>query len=209
MQLVVLSDELLKEELLSNGTQANLNVTWVNSAEQFSQHKDSDGFIDLLFDGTEDRIELLKELKQPVIIHSVEKTLADFHTNFTRINAWPTFLKREIVEASCTHENQKQKVEIIFAAFHKKIEWLPDEPGFVSARVVAMIINEAWLAYNEGVSSKIEIDTAMKLGTNYPYGPFEWCSKIGEERILALLNAMAKNNSRYLPAKFSGKTAMQ
>ena len=49
----------------------------------------------------------------------------------------------------------------------------PDIPGFISARVVSMIINEAYFALEEEVSSKEEIDTAMKLGTNYPYGPFD------------------------------------
>ncbi len=44
---------------------------------------------------------------------------------------------------------------------------------------MAMIINEAWHALAEEVSTKNEIDTAMKLGTNYPYGPFEWAEKIG------------------------------
>jgi len=208
MQLVVLTDELLKEELLSNGIQSNLNVEWIHSPEQFLSQENADAFIDLLFDGSKERIELLKKLTQPVIIHSVEKTLADINANFIRINAWPTFLKREIVEASCLKEEQKQPAENIFSAFSKKIEWLPDEPGFVSARVVAMIINEGWMAFNEGVSSKNEIDIAMKLGTNYPYGPFEWGAKIGEEKILALLNEMAKSNSRYLPAKFSGITEM-
>ena len=42
-----------------------------------------------------------------------------------------------------------------------------------------MIINEAFLALQEGVSTKEEINTAMKLGTNYPLGPFEWVEKIG------------------------------
>src|ERR1700710_2457559 len=46
-------------------------------------------------------------------------------------------------------------------------------------RVVAMIINEAYYALDAGVSSKESIDLAMKLGTGYPYGPFEWADRIG------------------------------
>ena len=199
MQLVVLTDELLKQELLSNGSQGDLNISWIDSPAQFFQHKNADGFMDLLFDGTSERIDLLGKLTQPVIINSVEKTLASLNADFIRINGWPTFLKREIVEASCMDENQKQKAEQIFSAFNKKIEWLPDEPGFVSARVVAMIINEAWMAYNEGVSSKSEIDIAMKLGTNYPLGPFEWCNKIGIEKVYHLLKDLSKDDSRYTP----------
>jgi 3-hydroxybutyryl-CoA dehydrogenase len=72
-----------------------------------------------------------------------------------------------------------------------------------------MIINESWYALNEEVSAKTDIDIAMKLGTNYPFGPFEWCTKIGEEKIIALLNELGKKNPRYLPAKLSEKKALQ
>jgi 3-hydroxybutyryl-CoA dehydrogenase len=52
----------------------------------------------------------------------------------------------------------------------------------------------------EKVSTKEEIDTAMKLGTSYPYGPFEWSRKIGVKNIFELLSVLAKTNARYEPA---------
>jgi 3-hydroxybutyryl-CoA dehydrogenase len=78
-------------------------------------------------------------------------------------------------------------------------------PGFITARVIAMIINEAWFALEEGVSTKEEIDTAMKLGTNYPYGPFEWGKEIGLKNIHALLDKLSKLNPRYSPAELMTK----
>ena len=63
-----------------------------------------------------------------------------------------------------------------------------------------MVINEAYFALNDNVSSKNEIDTAMKLGTNYPYGPFEWTGLIGKEHILALLQKLNIADTRYQPA---------
>jgi 3-hydroxybutyryl-CoA dehydrogenase len=77
---------------------------------------------------------------------------------------------------------------------------VPDVKGFISARVVSMIINEAYFALEEKVSTKREIDTAMKLGTNYPYGPFEWGDLIGVKNIYELLNELSKTDSRYTPA---------
>jgi 3-hydroxybutyryl-CoA dehydrogenase len=78
--------------------------------------------------------------------------------------------------------------------------------GFVTPRVISMIINEACLALQEGVSTKEEIDTAMKLGTNYPFGPFEWMDRIGQDKIYALLLKLSRHQSRYLPAAYlSGK----
>ncbi|MEO6611558.1 MAG: 3-hydroxyacyl-CoA dehydrogenase family protein, partial [Chitinophagaceae bacterium] len=122
-----------------------------------------------------------------------------------RFNGWPTFLKRALLEASCNDATIKTAAEKFLAFFNKKIEWVPDIPGFISARVISMIINEAWYALEEQVSSKEEIDTAMKLGTNYPFGPFEWGEKIGIKNICELLNAMSKIHSRYAPAELLKK----
>ena len=61
---------------------------------------------------------------------------------------------------------------------------------YIFARVLVGIINEALWAVAEGVSSPKDIDTAMKLGTNYPKGPIEWADKIGIEKVHTLLNAL-------------------
>jgi 3-hydroxybutyryl-CoA dehydrogenase len=53
----------------------------------------------------------------------------------------------------------------------------------------------------EGVSTKEEINTAMKLGTNYPFGPFEWGEQIGISEVKALLEKLTTVNARYQPAK--------
>ena len=63
-----------------------------------------------------------------------------------------------------------------------------------------MMINEAYMALQDGVSTMDEIDIAMKLGTNYPYGPFEWAEKIGREKITALLEKLSLQNPLYTPA---------
>ncbi len=63
---------------------------------------------------------------------------------------------------------------------------MKDEPGFVSARIVSMIINEAYFTLEAGTSTKEEIDIAMKLGTGYPFGPFEWGEMIGLSRIAGI-----------------------
>jgi len=63
-----------------------------------------------------------------------------------------------------------------------------------------MIINEAYFALGDKVSTKDEIDTAMKLGTNYPYGPFEWSRKIGLKNVYQLLSVLSKEDHRYIAA---------
>jgi 3-hydroxybutyryl-CoA dehydrogenase len=65
-----------------------------------------------------------------------------------------------------------------------------DRVGMVTPRVIFMLINEACYTLQEGTASIKDIDTAMKLGTNYPYGPFEWADKIGINEIYETLIAI-------------------
>ncbi|MBC8203700.1 MAG: 3-hydroxybutyryl-CoA dehydrogenase [Planctomycetes bacterium] len=61
---------------------------------------------------------------------------------------------------------------------------------YIFARVLGGIMNEAMWATTEHVASSEDIDTAMKMGTNYPQGPLEWAAKIGIEKIHCLLAAL-------------------
>jgi 3-hydroxybutyryl-CoA dehydrogenase len=45
----------------------------------------------------------------------------------------------------------------------------------------------------------------MKLGTNYPYGPFEWSEKIGLKNIYNLLQRLSKTETRYTISKMIEK----
>jgi 3-hydroxybutyryl-CoA dehydrogenase len=201
MKLAVVTNDLLKEELLANPAQADVKFAWLNNVSELVYHPDADAVIDLLFENKkEERIVLNEFLPKPVIINSVINTTGEINLPFIRLNAWPTFLKREIAEVAMNNEQDKNAGEIIFTALRKKTEWVPDIAGFIAPRVVAMIINEAFFTLEENVSTKEEIDTAMKLGTNYPYGPFEWGQKIGLKNILDLLNELATKEKRYQPA---------
>ena len=205
MKVAVISDNALKEEWLAQGIRQELQVQWLmtpNAAE------DAACYIDLLFDPTSDRINKLKTLQPAIIIvNSVSATLKELPENFIRINGWPGFLKRQIVETSCGNDDLKTSAEKIFSLFNKTTEWVTDWPGFITARVISMIINEAYFTLEEKVSGKKEIDLAMKLGTNYPFGPFEWGEKIGLMKIYELLKTLAINNPRYQPAPLLTKEA--
>lgn len=133
------------------------------------------------------------------LINNVAGSLSVYgnHPNIWRFNGWNGFMERTNWEIAGFEDERVQK---IMNALGKKITWVPDEPGLIAARVIAMIINEAYYALGEKVSTKEEIDLAMKLGTNYPYGPFEWCNKIGIGNIYTLLQTLAATDNRYTPA---------
>ncbi len=72
----------------------------------------------------------------------------------------------------------------------------------ITARILAMIINEAASAVGESVASVRDIDTAMKLGTNYPKGPLRWGDEIGLDLVFAVLSSLRESlgEERYRPA---------
>jgi 3-hydroxybutyryl-CoA dehydrogenase len=65
-----------------------------------------------------------------------------------------------------------------------------DTPGLVTARTVAMLINEAADAVLQGVCTPEGADAAMKLGVNYPAGPFEWLARWNETEVVRLIDAL-------------------
>jgi len=201
MRLAVLADDSLKSELQAFGLAENIEFYWLHSIEDLQNHQDADAVINLLFENKEEEINFLSGyLPKPVIVNSVLTTLDEINFPFIRINGWPTFLKREIIEAAYLNERTKKAGEIIFTSLGRKTEWVPDITGMISPRIIAMIINEAYFALEDAVSTKEEINTAMKLGTNYPFGPFEWAEKIGLNNILNLLNKLSLKEGRYEPA---------
>lgn len=160
-----------------------------------------DACIDLLFENTNERVHWLKQSSIPVIvINSVTASLNEMQGDFVRINGWNTFLRRNIVEAACNNESIKLKAEQLFTYLGRRTEWVPDVIGFITPRVIASVINEAFIALEEDVSTENEINTAMKLGTNYPFGPFEWGEKIGLHNIYSLLEVLNSEQTRYKPS---------
>ncbi len=67
---------------------------------------------------------------------------------------------------------------------------LADAPGLVVARTLSMLVNEAADAVQQGVCSPAGADAAMKLGVNYPAGPFDWLARWGAPAVVQVLAAL-------------------
>jgi 3-hydroxybutyryl-CoA dehydrogenase len=190
--------------LLANDAQwdilKNLNpiIEWkrAENISNFLAEKNADAYFNLQADSADVDY---SNLNAPVFINSIVKTLSAIKTNqhLIRINTWQGFLEKDIWEIAGSVSTQ---IASIIKTLNKKFITVDDEPGFVSARIIAMIINEAYFAKGENVSTEAEIDIAMKLGTNYPYGPFEWSKIIGIKNVYELLKKLSETDNRYLPA---------
>ena len=193
MQLVVYADSLTRAEWLEKGFSSEVDITWVENSQEFQNHPKAYAYFDLSGRATGYPYPKGKL----VFLNAVVETLSDIsHDKAMRINAWPGFLKRNLVEVVC-NKNDEPKLKEIFGMLGWEYLITEDLPGMIAARVVSMIVNEAYFALGEGVSSKKEIDIAMRLGTNYPFGPFEWSERIGLDKIYSLLKKLGENDERY------------
>jgi 3-hydroxybutyryl-CoA dehydrogenase len=207
MKIALLAGKEQKEELLAQHETLPVELIWSTELTSLGDATNADACIDLLYDDTTERLKELQHLQAGVIIiNSVLSPLNELTSGCIRLNGWNTFLKRPIVEAA--GNSNQEKAEAVFSFLNKKVDWVADLTGLITPRVVASIINEAYFALEEDVSTKEEIDTAMKLGTNYPYGPFEWSEKIGLKNIYALLNRLSGEQKRYEPAALLIKEAL-
>jgi len=96
----------------------------------------------------------------------------------------------ELTRGPATSDGCAAAAEELFAAHGKHVEWVGDAPGLVLGRIVCQIVNEAAFALQRGIGTAEDIDTAMRLGFNYPRGPLEWGEAIGFDRVLAVLDAL-------------------
>jgi 3-hydroxybutyryl-CoA dehydrogenase len=102
----------------------------------------------------------------------------------------PTFINRPLLEVCLWKEEDKDALQEVCHSLQTEYQIVDDRVGLVTPRVISMIINEAYYTALEGTASREDIDMAMKLGTNYPYGPFEWCQRIGVKHVYELLEAL-------------------
>jgi 3-hydroxybutyryl-CoA dehydrogenase len=90
----------------------------------------------------------------------------------------------------------------LFQALGKDVSVIRDVPGMIVARTVARIIDLAHDAVAKGVATEEDIDTAMRLGVNYPLGPFEWSRRLGRGWAYDLLEELHLRDpsGRYAPS---------
>lgn len=132
-----------------------------------------------------------------VFLNTVKVQLAEIIFTYGKMNCsvfgfngLPTFFNRQYLECALNNESDKEALAKICANLGTEFLVVQDRVGLVTPRVVLMIINEACYTLQEGTAGITDIDQGMKLGTNYPHGPFEWADMIGIEQVYETLEAL-------------------
>ncbi|MFV2117241.1 3-hydroxyacyl-CoA dehydrogenase [Streptomyces sp. Act-28] len=90
----------------------------------------------------------------------------------------------------------------LFQALGKKVSVIGDVPGMIVARTVARLVDLAHEAVARGVATEEDVDTAMRLGVNYPLGPVEWSRRLGRDWAYGVLEELHRRDpsGRYAPS---------
>jgi 3-hydroxybutyryl-CoA dehydrogenase len=107
----------------------------------------------------------------------------------------------EMVRGLETSEETVDRIRMVGEKMGKETVTINEFPGFVTSRISALVGNEAFYMLQEGVGTPEDIDKAIKLGLNYPMGPFELGDLVGLDTRLNNLNYLhAKLGEKYRPA---------
>lgn len=108
----------------------------------------------------------------------------------------------EVIAGEKTSGQTVERVSALIRSWGKTVVNAPDTPGFIVNRTIALMINEAAILAQEGTPYQ-EIDTAVKLGCNFPMGPLELMDLVGIDVSLDCIVALWEQfdrNPKYEPA---------
>lgn len=117
-------------------------------------------------------------------------------------NPAPVMKLVEIVHTEKNSFEDIEQIKEIAEQVGKTPIIVKDNPGIIVNRLLITMINEAVIQYEAGVTSAQDIDTAMKLGANYPMGPLELADYIGIDVVLAIMKSIQEQtgSNKYKPA---------
>lgn len=159
--------------------------------------------VELVIEAAPENLQLKKEIFKQLDSYASQSTILATNTSELSVTAiasatsrsgkvvgmhWfnpaPVMKLIEIVKGVDTEEHTIQAVKELAEAIGKETVVVKDMQGFVTSRAIAVHLLECMRMYEEGVGSKEEIDKAIKLGLNYPMGPFELADYVGLDTLL-------------------------
>ena len=208
-------DRQIKKDIISEKDKKDI-LSRINPVEGIEKTpEDVDLVIEAIIENKEAKLDVFNRLQ------SIIKTDSVFASNTSSIsitelstssrpdkfigmhfmNPVPVMKLVEIIRGYSTSDETFNTIKELSEKLGKVPVEVFDYPGFVSNRILMPMINEAIFALMEGVASKEDIDTVMKLGMSHPMGPLTLADFIGLDVCLAILEVLYTgfNDSKYRP----------
>jgi 3-hydroxybutyryl-CoA dehydrogenase len=101
-----------------------------------------------------------------------------------------------------TEETYTSTREFVEQTIQKKGIQVYESPGFITTRLICILINEAMHTLAEGVAAAEDIDTAMRMGYDFHYGPLEMADRFGLDSVYAAMERMFREfgDTKYRPS---------
>jgi 3-hydroxybutyryl-CoA dehydrogenase len=174
---------------------------------------------DLVIEAVPEKLELKREIFEVLDVNAPEHCLLATNTSTMSPTEIGSFTKRpdkviamhffnpvhmmrlvEIVRGLETSDTTADAIQQVVEQMGKETVVVNEFPGFVTSRMSALVGNEAFYMLMEGVGTPEEIDKAIKLGLNYPMGPFELGDLVGLDTRLHNLEYLHKTlGEKYRP----------
>jgi len=204
--------EKIKQEDMSKAlTRLHTSIDMRNAA------KDADYVIEAVFERAEVKLPIFGQLeeicpKETILASNTSGIPVSLLASATRrpdkvigthfMNPVPLMKGVEIVKTLLTSE-QTLKVSLDFVkSLGKETVVVKDSPGFVTNRIITLVMNEAAKLLEENLASIEDIDKIEKLSHNWPMGPFELADMVGIDVLVDLLEGVYQQTGweRYKPA---------
>jgi 3-hydroxybutyryl-CoA dehydrogenase len=117
------------------------------------------------------------------------------------MNPVPLMQLVEVIPGLITSEKTFKTTWDLAVKFGKTPVKSSDYPAFIANRILMPMINEAIFCLYNGVGTRDDIDTVMKLGMNHPMGPLALADLIGLDTCLAIMETLYNgfSDSKYRP----------
>ncbi len=208
-------DRLIKKEAMTAAQKSDL-LAKVSVSTQMQDFKDCDFVVEAIAENIDLKLKVFKELDQicpPQAILcsntssiSITKIAAATKrpsqvAGMHFMNPVPLMKLVEGIRGLQTSDDTFAAVAGFAEKLGKTFVEVKDMPGFAVNRILMPMINEAVYVLHEGIAKPLDIDNAMKLGTNQPMGPLALADFIGLDTCLAIMNVLhdGLGDTKYRP----------
>lgn len=194
--MLVIGDSQRIQDFQARTHHLDQDFTWLEDTTEMPDLQDFSVIFDLSLDENPDRLSLYASLNNTLIFggavkHALAEMVYRVRGNISCLlvgmNGLPFFLTKDKWELSSWSQEAKEAAEALLKKWDIACHFVEDRVGMVTPRIISMIVNEACYTVQEGTADKEGINQAMRLGVNYPGGPFEWMEKIGARHIYEVL----------------------